>query len=109
MRNALLVEGVYQQQMTVDGLVEAYPPTPLPGDPNRIWLTPRPAELADFQLLHAKINPRQSRRPAVVAPGAQLPGLRQTAVRWLSSVSDIHFFDESEIPQIAQKIAKGGL
>jgi hypothetical protein len=109
MRDALLFEGVSNQQMTIDGLLEAYPPS-VPGtNPNRILLTPRPADLLDFQLLHAKIDPRMPRRPAIVAPGAQLPGIRQAAVKWLSTVSRIHFFDESEIPHIARRISGGGL
>jgi hypothetical protein len=109
MQNALLAEGIFNQQMTVDGLVEAQAPSSSSGVPNRIWLTPRPADVMDFQILHGKTDPRASRRPAVVAPGARLPGLRQAAVRWLSTVSNIHFFDESEMTQIARKISGGGL
>jgi hypothetical protein len=55
MRNALLHEGIYSLQTTFDGFLEVADGVPSAGL-NELWVTPRPAELADFQKAYAKIG-----------------------------------------------------
>jgi hypothetical protein len=108
MRNALLHEKIYAIQTTFDGFLEVQPGTSA-GGLNQLWLTPRPAELADFQMAHGKIGSASPKHPAVIAPAAMLAGRRQAAMQWLGGATDIHFRDESEIPAIAREIKGGGL
>jgi TIR domain len=108
MRNALLYESIYAVQTTFDGFLEVTPGASAAGV-NELWLTPRPADLAEFQMAHGRIVAASPKRPAVIAPAALLPGRRRAAMEWLGGATGIHFRDESEITSIAQEIKAGGL
>lgn len=106
MRYALLREGVVQQRMVSTGFLEAYPAS-RPGNPYNVWLTPRPAELADFHYIDLEVGRVQNPRPVLIAPGASIIGRRSASMRWLGKTSNTHFFDEADLAQVARDIARG--
>jgi hypothetical protein len=80
MRNALLYQKIYAIQQTADGFLEVQPGSRMPGL-NEIWLTPRPADLLDFQRAHDRIGAAAPKKPAVIAPATLLPGRRGAAMQ----------------------------
>jgi hypothetical protein len=108
MRNSLLYEQIYDLRTTSDGFLEVKPGNNAAGM-NQLRLTPRPAELADFQMAHSRVGAASPKRPAVIAPAAMLAGRRREAMEWLGDATGIHFRDESEIPSIAREMKGGGL
>lgn len=109
MRYALLREGVFQQRMLSNGFLEAFPVSGATGKPYSVWLTPRPAELADFHYIDLEVGRVQNPRPVLMAPGASMIGRRSAGMRWLGTISNTHFFDEAELAQLARNIGRGAL
>ena len=104
LRDSLLFYGANRQSMANDGFLEAYPKLGA-GEPYRVWLTPRSADVLDFQTAKVKGNPK----PVVVAPAALLTGMRQAAMRWVADVAGVRYVDESDITSLAADIAGGSL
>jgi hypothetical protein len=109
MRYALLREGVFKQRMLSNGFLEAFPVRGAAGKPYSVWLTPRPAELADFHYIDLEVGRVQNPRPVLIAPGASMIGRRSAGMRWLGTTSNTHFFDEADLAQVARDIGRGAL
>jgi len=104
MRRALQQAGVTSQQLLPSGAIDVVTPR---GDPFVFWLPSRPADLSDFHHLATAGGTRAATR-AIFGPASHMVGRAREAARWLSSVSSIPSFDESQIRSKAQTIARGG-
>ncbi len=83
LRDALQYHGATRQTMAADGFLEAFPKA-APAAPYRVWLTPRPAEITDFQMAKLKGIPK----PMVVSPGALLTGAKASGhALWLAGAA----------------------
>jgi hypothetical protein len=109
MRLALLREGVVQQRMVSSGFLEAYPASRVGGNPYSVWLTPRPADLADFHYIDLEVGKVQNPRPILIAPSASMIGRRSADMRWLGKTANTHFFDEADLAKVARDIGRGVL
>lgn len=109
MRNALLNEGVVHQRSTTTGFLEAYPPKRTTGNPYRVWLSPRPAELSDFHRIDLESGLSANPRAVLVSPAASMVGQRPAGMRWLGQTTNIHFFDEADLLDVAHRIKRDAL
>jgi hypothetical protein len=108
MRDVLLNEGIVHQRTTTTGFLEAYPPQRTTGSPFRIWLSPRPAELTDFHYIDLEVG-LSNPRPVLISPAASMVGRQAAGMRWLGQTSNIHFFDEADLREVARRIKQDAL
>jgi hypothetical protein len=95
--------------MVSSGFLEAYPASRVGGNPYSVWLTPRPADLADFHYIDLEVGKVQNPRPILIAPGVSMIGRRSADMRWLGKTANTQFFDEAELAQVARDIGRGVL
>jgi hypothetical protein len=108
MQNALLAEGVRGAAFGPGGVLSASSVSP--GKPRQyaVYVTSRPPELPDFHHTHGSCADPYP-RGVIVGPDAHLAGIRRTRLDWLSDRSSIRYFDEGQMSQVAQAIARGML
>jgi hypothetical protein len=101
MRRALQRAGVSSQLLS-SGAIQAVTSS---GDAFLLWLPPRPAELPDFH--HVATTGSNNATRAIFGPASHMVGRAREGMRWLSSVSSIRSFDESQIDEKARAIGRG--
>ena len=104
MRDALLSEGVLNQSYQAGGVLRVDRGI---NAPYSIFLSPRPAGLVEFH--RTAIGRDGAGLGIVIGPQQFLVNIRQARRAWLSDVSGLRLFDESEIQSVARNISSGAL
>jgi hypothetical protein len=76
--------------------------------PRSIQVTPRMAELEDFQLMDGALAPSGTWKQAVLAPGRFAPGQRQANLLWLSGKLKTAMWDEGNMKLLIDRLDDSG-
>lgn len=71
-----------------------------------VWLTGRPAELADF---HYVATSSGGRKKVIIAPSDRFTGVDRARMRWLANTAQVRAFNEGLMRQVAVAIQQGQL